>query len=45
MEEVVTIKTVAAPARRRRFRDRLTRTAFIQVSLNRSYAALLLIRL
>jgi hypothetical protein len=33
MEEVVTLKAVAAPARRRRFRLRLPRTGFIQVSL------------
>jgi hypothetical protein len=39
IKEVVTIKAVAAPARRRRFRLRPTRTGFIQVSRNRSSAA------
>ncbi len=38
MEEVATIKAVAAPACRRRFRLRLARTGFIQVSLNKSWA-------
>ena len=36
-EEAVTIKVVAATARRRRFRLRPTRTGFIHVSLNRSW--------
>jgi len=37
-QEVVTNKAVAAAARRRRFRLRLTRTGFIRVSLNMSWA-------
>ena len=36
IKEVVIIKAVAAPVRRRRFRVRPTRTGLIQVSLNRS---------
>jgi hypothetical protein len=39
VKEVVTIKAIAAPARRRRFPARPTRTGFIQVSLSRSEAA------